>query len=63
MKTNVHLCHGSPTRGPRVCIIRPAATFVNYVHTIKLNSSLGRSVHHLLAAREPALCYKKFGGP
>jgi hypothetical protein len=24
---------GSPTRGPPACIMRPAVTFVNYVHS------------------------------
>ena len=30
------LKHGAPTRGPVCCIMQPAATFVNYVYTIRI---------------------------
>jgi len=42
-----NLAHGSPTRGPRYSIMRPAATFVNYTYILeKLHNDLGY-VHHL----------------
>jgi len=36
-----YLKHGSPTRGPPVCIMRPGAIFVNCVCTIKFHINLG----------------------
>jgi hypothetical protein len=33
------LNHGSPSHGPPDCIMQPAATFVNYVHTIKITQN------------------------
>jgi hypothetical protein len=36
--------HGSPTRGPPVCIMQSGATFVNCVCTIKFHINLDRGI-------------------
>jgi hypothetical protein len=66
------LNHGSQTLGPPVCIMRPVAILVHYVHTIKIKQC--NQVYYLLLfphvrpANRPtimgvALCHKKFEGP
>jgi hypothetical protein len=42
------LVNGPPIRGPPVCIMLLAATFVNYVYTIKLHDILSGDVYHLM---------------
>jgi hypothetical protein len=66
--------HGSPTRGLPGCIMRLAATFINYVYSIKITNNVGGYVYHLLLffhvrpADQPTvtsvtLSHKKFGRP
>ena len=42
------LVNGSPIRGPPGGIMRFAATFVNYVYTIKLHDILSGDFYHLM---------------
>ena len=42
------LDHGAPTRVPSGCIMRPAATFVDCIYTIKIQNNLGRRLYHRL---------------
>ena len=42
------LVNGSPIRGPPGSIMRLAATFVDYVYTIKLHDILSGDVYHLM---------------
>jgi hypothetical protein len=53
----ITLKRGSPTQGPPGCIVRPAATFLNYAYTIKITQQF-RGIPLIVifarAAPEPA---------
>jgi hypothetical protein len=63
------LNHGYQTRGPPVCIMQPAATFVYYVYTIKIAQKftrlhIGLIFFHARLALQPTivgvtLCHKR----
>ena len=70
------LLHGSTISGPPDRIMRPAATFANYLYKLswKLHNTLGGQAYHLLLffhmrpANQPAItdlavCHKTFGYP
>ena len=42
------LVNGSPISGPPGCVMRLAATFVNYIYTIKSQDILSGDVYHLV---------------